>query len=172
MMLEGLAGDDNDGNDASSSLASDDDAGDGGSGSGGSGSGGSGSGSRGRLNGGGFVVYYWQGLHAKRKDWVHWQMCGRKHMRRQLRRIVGDFKVVRVVQGREPEHLRRIFSPGFRTLDNRLCVHVNKFRKQLDPDWRLSLYKLQSMPQGTAQAFQVPPHPSSLSSRSIFICIR
>jgi hypothetical protein len=51
---------------------------------------------------------------------------------------------VRIHQGREPEHFRRIFSPGSRPKDQRLVIHERQWRQVIDQDWRVSLFKVMS----------------------------
>eukprot|EP00611_Tribonema_gayanum_P003849 TRINITY_DN13081_c1_g5_i1.p1 TRINITY_DN13081_c1_g5~~TRINITY_DN13081_c1_g5_i1.p1 ORF type:complete len:963 (+),score=241.38 TRINITY_DN13081_c1_g5_i1:230-2890(+) len=119
-----------------------------------------------------YIVYYWQGARARRSDWVHWQMCGSKCLMPQWKRVMGDLTVVRVMQGREPEQLRRLFASGKRSQEQRICVHERQWRRIVDPDWRVSLFKVQTMPHGTVQAFQVPPTMASFSSKNVYVCIR
>jgi hypothetical protein len=52
---------------------------------------------------------------------------------------------VRIHQGREPEHFRRIFSPGSRPKDQRLVIHERQWRQVIDQDWRVSLFKVMSL---------------------------
>lgn len=119
-----------------------------------------------------YIVYFWQGDRARKSDWVHWQMVGSKTLMPEWRRTMGDIKLIRVHQGREPSHFRRMFSVGARPLGQRLVVHERQWRRVLNPEWRVSLFKVQSTACGNSQTFQVSPCVSSLSSKEVFVCIR
>ncbi|KAG5180591.1 hypothetical protein JKP88DRAFT_279466 [Tribonema minus] len=81
-----------------------------------------------------YIVYYWQ-----------WK------------RVMGDLTV-----GREPEQLRRLFASGKRSQEQRICVHERQWRRIVDPDWRVSLFK----------AFQVPPTMASFSSKNVYAMLQ
>ncbi|CAN0390923.1 unnamed protein product, partial [Discosporangium mesarthrocarpum] len=117
-----------------------------------------------------FIMYFWKGSRANKSDWVLWKLELSKGMVPEWERVLGlKIPQLRVFQGQEPRHLRQVFATG--RGHGRLVVHDRVWRKRDNPERRVSLFKVQSMPHGQFQTFQVPPVTSSLSSLEVFVCI-
>lgn len=60
---------------------------------------------------------------------------------------------IQVAQGQEPTHFRRMFGQG--RDHGRLIVHDRVWRKRDNPEKRVSLFKVQCVPEGEFETFQV-----------------
>lgn len=67
--------------------------------------------------------------------------------------IKAEIPQIQVFQGQEPGHFRRIFGQG--RDHGRLIVHDRVWRKRDNPEKRVSLFKVQRMPDEEFQTFQV-----------------
>ncbi len=119
-----------------------------------------------------FVIYFWSGSQAKASDWLSWSLgYSNKFFRAWKSAMEGStIPQVRVNEGREPSHFRRIFSEGHG--HGRLVTHNRRWRRRNNPEQRTVLYSVQRMRDGTLQAFQVPPTIASFHSRGVFICVK
>eukprot|EP00903_Cladosiphon_okamuranus_P009378 g8942.t1 len=166
--------DEDDVSDLSSSVASDDDDDDDDSSADGAG-GERGRGSKGEEEDGEeaqprFLIYFWAGSRAKKSDWVLWKLELAKSMLPEWQKVINaEIPQVQVAQGQEPLHFRRLFGQG--RDHGRLIVHDRVWRKRDNPEKRVSLFKVQRVPDGEFQTFQVPPNVRSLNSMDVFVCI-
>ncbi len=119
-----------------------------------------------------FMIYFWSGSQAKASDWLSWSLGYSNKFFRAWKPAMegGTIPQVRVSEGREPSHFRRIFSEGHG--HGRLVTHNRLWRRRNNPEQRTVLYSVQRMRDGTLQAFQVPPTVASFHSRGVFICVK
>ncbi len=119
-----------------------------------------------------FMIYFWSGSQAKASDWVSWSLGYSNKFFRAWKPAMegGTIPQVRVTEGREPSHFRRIFSEGHG--HGRLVIHNRYWRRRNNPEQRTVLYSVQRMRDGTLKAFQTPPTIASFHSRGVFICVK
>lgn len=70
-----------------------------------------------------------------------------------LQALNTEIPQIQVTQGQEPRHFRRMFGQG--RDHGRLIVHDRVWRKRDNPEKRVALFKVQRVPDGGFQAFQV-----------------
>lgn len=100
-----------------------------------------------------FLIYFWAGTRAKKSDWVLWKLELAKSMLPEWQKVINaEIPQVQVAQGQEPLHFRRLFGQG--RDHGRLIVHDRVWRKRDNPEKRVSLFKVQRVPEGEFQTFQ------------------
>lgn len=74
-------------------------------------------------------------------------------MERMPRQVINaEIPQIQVAQGQEPLHFRRLFGTG--RDHGKIVVHDRAWRKRDNPEKRVSLFKVQRVPNGMFQTFQ------------------